>query len=72
LAFKPGLNVLTGETGAGKSILLDALGLRPRLARSVGRSCARGPTGARCRRSSICHSIIPARAILIEAGLGRR
>ncbi len=26
LAFEPGLNVLTGETGAGKSILLDALG----------------------------------------------
>ena len=26
LAFKPGLNVLTGETGAGKSILLDCLG----------------------------------------------
>jgi DNA repair protein RecN (Recombination protein N) len=26
LAFRPGLNVLTGETGAGKSILLDALG----------------------------------------------
>jgi DNA repair protein RecN (Recombination protein N) len=24
--FRPGLNVLTGETGAGKSILLDALG----------------------------------------------
>ena len=24
--FQPGLNVLTGETGAGKSILLDALG----------------------------------------------
>ncbi|MBK6800855.1 DNA repair protein RecN [Novosphingobium sp.] len=27
LAFAPGLGVLTGETGAGKSILLDALGL---------------------------------------------
>lgn len=26
LAFQPGLNVLTGETGAGKSILLDTLG----------------------------------------------
>src|SRR5690349_2479456 len=27
LSFGPGLGVLTGETGAGKSILLDALGL---------------------------------------------
>src|SRR5262245_45271167 len=27
LQFAPGLNVLTSETGAGKSILLDALGL---------------------------------------------
>ncbi|MGH1465206.1 MAG: DNA repair protein RecN [Cognatishimia sp.] len=26
LVFQPGLNVLTGETGAGKSILLDSLG----------------------------------------------
>jgi DNA repair protein RecN (Recombination protein N) len=27
LDFRAGLGVLTGETGAGKSILLDALGL---------------------------------------------
>ena len=28
LEFEAGLGVLTGETGAGKSILLDALGSR--------------------------------------------
>ncbi|HVV27600.1 MAG TPA: DNA repair protein RecN [Rhizomicrobium sp.] len=38
LEFAPGLNVLTGETGAGKSILLDSLGL------AVG---ARGRAGLR-------------------------
>ena len=26
IEFEPGLNVLTGETGAGKSIVIDALG----------------------------------------------
>jgi len=27
VAFAPGLNVITGETGAGKSIIVDALGM---------------------------------------------
>ena len=27
IAFEPGFNVLTGETGAGKSLIIDALGL---------------------------------------------
>jgi DNA repair protein RecN (Recombination protein N) len=43
LDFAPSLNVLTGETGAGKSILLDALGLAAG-ARAGARSSVR--TGA--------------------------
>lgn len=27
VAFQPGLNIITGETGAGKSIIIDAMGL---------------------------------------------
>ena len=26
ISFRPGFNVLTGETGAGKSIVIDAIG----------------------------------------------
>jgi DNA repair protein RecN (Recombination protein N) len=44
LQFAPGLNVLTGETGAGKSILLDALGLAAG-ERGVGRAAIRGGAG---------------------------
>jgi len=40
LSFSAGLNVLTGETGAGKSILLDALGLAAG-ARAGGRAAIR-------------------------------
>ena len=44
LSFGPGLTVLTGETGAGKSILLDSLGL------ALGARADAG-TGAAGRRS---------------------
>ena len=35
LELEPGLNVLTGETGAGKSLLIDALGLALAKARAA-------------------------------------
>lgn len=68
LAFQPGLNVLTGETGAGKSILLDSLGFvlgwRGR-ADLVRRGAAQGEVTAWFDLSPD-H---PARAVLDEAGL---
>ncbi|MBY6004495.1 DNA repair protein RecN [Salipiger bermudensis] len=68
LAFQPGLNVLTGETGAGKSILLDSLGFvlgwrgRAELVRS---GAAQGEVTAVFELSP-SHA---ARAVLEEAGL---
>lgn len=68
LAFQPGLNVLTGETGAGKSILLDALGFvlgwRGR-ADLVRQGAEEGEVAA---EFDLCPGH-PARAILQEAGL---
>src|SRR5438552_5753095 len=68
LAFRSGLCVLTGETGAGKSILLDALGL------ALGRRAEAGlvRTGAQQAAVSAEFSVgrnHPAHAILHEAGL---
>ena len=43
VGFGPGLNVLTGETGAGKSIVIDAIGavMGGRVGREIVRSgCA--------------------------------
>jgi DNA repair protein RecN (Recombination protein N) len=52
LGFAPGLGVLTGETGAGKSILLDALGLvlgmRADGAGARGRGCGQRYRQLRC------------------------
>ena len=68
LVFQPGLNVLTGETGAGKSILLDSLGFvlgwrgRAELVRA----------GAEQGEVIAVFDIAPnhpARAVLREAGL---
>lgn len=68
LALGPGLNVLTGETGAGKSILLDALGFvlgwRGR-AELVRQGAAQGEVEAVFDLPA-GH---PARAVLDEAGI---
>ncbi|WP_373636667.1 DNA repair protein RecN [Yoonia sp. BS5-3] len=68
LAFQPGLNVLTGETGAGKSILLDSLGFvlgwRGR-AELVRQGAAQGEVTA-CFDIPIGH---PVMAVLEEAGI---
>lgn len=68
LEFQPGLNVLTGETGAGKSILLDALGFvlgwRGR-AELVRQGAAQGEVTAVFDLSPD-H---PARSVLAEAGI---
>jgi len=67
LAFGPGLTVLTGETGAGKSILLDSLGLALGL-RAEARLVRQGAEQAvvtACFSPAPDH---PARALLAEQG----
>ena len=68
LEFGPGLGVLTGETGAGKSILLDALGL------ALGARADSGLVRAERAQASVSVTFeIPAghqvRALLEENGL---
>ncbi len=67
LELRPGLNVLTGETGAGKSILLDALGL------ALGRRGRGEMVRAGAGEGSVTAVFAlapahPARAMLAEAG----
>jgi len=68
LALRPGLCVLTGETGAGKSILLDALGL------ALGKRAEAGLVRAGAQQAAVSAEFSvgrnhPAHAILREAGL---
>ena len=67
LRFRPGLNVLTGETGAGKSILLDCLGF-------VLGWRGRGEVRAGAAQGEVTAEFVlpdghPAAALLAEAGL---
>lgn len=69
LEFAPGLNVLTGETGAGKSILLDALGLA-----AGGRAGARAGVRPGAQQGSAAAVFDPgkkhpARALLRESAM---
>ncbi|HET7409637.1 MAG TPA: DNA repair protein RecN, partial [Paracoccaceae bacterium] len=70
LDFRPGLTVLTGETGAGKSILLDALGfaLGRRAGRELVRAGAAEGSVTAVFRVGPTH---PARAVLADLGLAQ-
>ena len=70
LTFAPGLNVLTGETGAGKSIIVDAIGLL------LGKRAEEGLIRAEARQARVegLFALSPSEAdavsdLLEEAGL---
>src|SRR5436190_6115 len=68
LAFRPGLCVLTGETGAGKSILMDALGL------ALGKRAEAGLVRPGAEQAAVAAEFAvggnhPASAILDKAGI---
>ena len=68
LALEPGLNVMTGETGAGKSVLLDALGLALG-ARADATLIRRGAERASVSAEFAPPVDHPVRALLEEQGL---
>ena len=68
IQFKAGLCVLTGETGAGKSILLDALGLALGL-RADAKLVRHGADAASVTAEFIVPSGHDARALMAEHGI---
>jgi DNA repair protein RecN (Recombination protein N) len=68
LSFRPGLCVLTGETGAGKSILLDALGLALGRRADAGLVRPGAEQAAVAAEFAVAHNH-PAASILREAGI---
>ncbi len=68
LEFEPGLGVLTGETGAGKSILLDALGLALGARADTGLVRAGQDTAAVSAEITLAGDH-PALALLTEQGI---
>src|SRR5262249_33611121 len=69
LAFRTGLCVLTGETGAGKSILLDALGFALGTRAEAG-MVRHGATQAAVTAEFAVAPAHPARRLLAEAEIG--
>ncbi len=71
VAFGPGLNVLTGETGAGKSIVFDALGLTlgARARSDMVRAGAAGAIVEAAFEIPDAAGGLAARALLGEAGV---
>lgn len=63
LDFKPGFTVLTGETGAGKSILIDALAL------ALGERAEAGVVRAGCDRAEVTAEFDLAQAPLVAVWL---
>src|SRR3954463_768706 len=73
LEFEPGLGVLTGETGAGKSILLDALGLALGARADAGLVRSGQETGTVSAEIALpskqgVHGLLPAQAPGLGAG----